>query len=86
MLGFVYVTFFKCLCDIVLLHFLCIRPMHIFVVHRKGKVIGVTSVVLTLVFHSNDIAVCHCFLYFAFWNWFMWLGSQQVFIAILYDC
>ena len=45
--------------------------MHIFVVHRKGQVIGATSVVLTLVFHINDIVVCHCFLYFAFWNWLM---------------
>ena len=36
--------------------------MHIFVIHRKGQVIGVTSVVLTLVFQSNDIVVCHYFL------------------------
>ena len=68
MLDFVYVTFFKCLCDIILLHFLYIRPMHVFVVHRKGQVIGVTSVVVTLVFQSNGVLVCHCFLYFAFWN------------------
>ena len=68
MLDFVYVTFFKCLCDIILLHFLYIRPMHVFVVHRKGQVIGVTSVVATLVFQSNGVLVCHCFLYFAFRN------------------
>ena len=45
--------------------------MYIFVVHRKGQVIGVTSVVLSLVFQSNGKVVCHCFLYFAFWNWLM---------------
>ena len=84
---FVYVTFFKCLCDIILLHFWYVRPLHIFVVHRKGRVIRMSLllktkvrtpdvVVLTLVFHSNDIAVCHCFWYFAFWNWLMWPGSQ----------
>ena len=50
MLDFVYVTPFKCLCDIILLHFLYIRPVHIFVVHRKGQVTGVTSVVPNLVF------------------------------------
>ena len=61
MLDFVYVTFFKCLCDIILLHFLYIRPMHVFVVHRKGQVIGVTSVVLNLVFQSNGVVVCHFF-------------------------
>ena len=76
-LDFVYVTFFKCLCDIILLHFLYIRPMHIFVVHRKGQVIGVTSVVLTLVFQSNDIAVCHCFLHFLFWNWLSRLEASN---------
>ena len=86
MLDFVYVTFFKCLCDIILLHFLYIRPVHTFAVHRKGQVIGVTSVVLTLVFQSNDIVVCHCFAYFAFWNWLMLPGSQQLCIAILYGC
>ena len=85
MLDFVYVTFFKCLCDIILLHFLYIRPMHTFVVHRKGQIIGVTSVVLTLVSQSNDIVVCHCcFLYFAFWNWLMQPGSQQLCKLILY--
>ena len=71
MLDFVYVTFFKSLCDILLFHFLYIRPMHIFVAHRKGQVIGVTSGVLTLVLQSTGIVVCHCFLYFAFWNWLM---------------
>ena len=35
--------------------------MHIFAIHRKGQVIGVTSVALTLVFQSNDIVACHCF-------------------------
>ena len=55
MLDFVYVTFFKSLCDIILLHFLHIRPMHVFVVHRKGQVIGVTSVVLILVFQSMTL-------------------------------
>ena len=40
--------------------------MHIFVAHRKGQVIGVTSAVLTLVFQSNDIEVCHCLLYLHF--------------------
>ena len=35
--------------------------MHIFAVHRKRQVIGVTSVVLNLVFQSNDIVVCQCF-------------------------
>ena len=64
MLDFVYVTTFKCLCDIILMHFLYIRPVHIFVVRKMGQVIGVASVVLTLVFHSNDILVCHCFLHF----------------------
>ena len=63
MLDFVYVTFFKCLYDIILLQFLYIRPMHIFVMHRKGQVIGVTSVVLTLVFQSNDVVFCHCFFF-----------------------
>ena len=38
--------------------------MHIFVFHRKGQVNGLTSVVLTLVFHSNDSAVCHFFFVF----------------------
>ena len=38
--------------------------MHIFVVHRKGQVIGVTSVVLTLIFQSNDIVVWHIFFSF----------------------
>ena len=38
--------------------------MHIFVFDRKGQVIGVTLVVLTLVFYSNDIVVCHGFLHF----------------------
>ena len=74
MLDFVYVTFFKCLCDIILLHFLYIGLMHVFVVHRKGQVIEVTSVVLTLVFQNNDIVFCHCFfffLYFVFWIWLM---------------
>ena len=60
-LDFVHVTFFKCLCDIILLHLLYITPMHIFVVHRKGQVIGVTSVVFTLLSQGNDIVVCHCF-------------------------
>ena len=58
---FLYVTFFKCLCNITLMYFLYIRPVHIFAVYRKGQVTGVTSVVLTLVFHSNDIVACHCF-------------------------
>ena len=58
---FLYVTFFKCLCSITLMYFLYIRPVHIFAVYRKGQVTGVTSVVLTLVFHSNDIVACHCF-------------------------
>ena len=43
MLDFVYVTFFKCLCDI------AYRLVHMFIFHRKGQVIGVTLVVLTLV-------------------------------------
>ena len=34
--------------------------------HRKGQVIEVTSVVLTLVFQSNDIVVCHCFFVYCF--------------------
>ena len=38
--------------------------MHVFVVHRKGQVIEVTSVVLTLVFQNNDIVFCHCFFFF----------------------
>ena len=38
--------------------------MHIFVVHRKGQVIGVTSVVLTLIFQSNNIVVWHIFFSF----------------------
>ena len=38
--------------------------MHIFAVHRKRQVIGVTSVVLNLVFQSNDIVVCQCFFVF----------------------
>ena len=71
MLDFVYMTPFKCLCGIVLLQFLYIRPVYIFVVQRKGQVIGVTSVVLTLVIQSNDIVVCHYFFYFSFWNWLM---------------
>ena len=45
--------------------------MHIFVVDRKRQVIGVISVVLTLVFYVNDIVVCNFFLYFAFLNWLM---------------
>ena len=45
--------------------------MHIFVAVRKRQVIGVISVVLTLVFYINDIVVCNCFLYFAFLNWLM---------------
>ena len=61
MLHFVFVTFFKCLSNIILLHFLCIRPVQIFVVHRKGQVIGVKLVVLTLIYHRDDIVVCHCF-------------------------
>ena len=68
MLDFVYVTPFKCLCGIILLQFLYIWPVHIFVVQRKGQVIGVTSVVLTLVMQSNDIVVSHYFLYFSFRN------------------
>ena len=64
MLDFVSVTFFKCLFDIILLYFLYIRTVHIFVVDRKEQVIGVTSVVLTLLFHSNDIVVCHFFFLF----------------------
>ena len=63
MLHFVFVTFFKCLSNIILLHFLCIRPVQIFVVHRKGQVIGVKLVVLTLIYHSDDIVVCHCFFF-----------------------
>ena len=40
--------------------------MQIYVAHRKGQVIGVTSVVLTLVDQSNDIVVCHWFWYLTF--------------------
>ena len=64
MLDFVYMTFFKCHCDIIFLHFLYIRPIHIFFVHRKVQVIGVTSVVLTLVSKSNDIMECDFFFFF----------------------
>ena len=50
-LDFAYMTFSKRLCDIILLHFFTYtRPVHIFVVHRKGQVTGVTSVVPNLVF------------------------------------
>ena len=76
MVDFVYVTF-SCLCDITFLHFLYIRPVHIFVVHRKGQVIGVTSVVLTLVFQSNDIVVCHCFLYLHYATGLCSLGASN---------
>ena len=51
--------------------------MHIFVAHRKGQVIGVTSVVLTLVFQSNDIVVCHCFLYLHFATGLCSLGASN---------
>ena len=77
MLDFVFVTFFKCLCDIILLHFLYIRPIHIFVVHRKGQVTGVTSVILTLVFQSNDIVGCHCYCIFHFGTGLCSLGASN---------
>ena len=51
--------------------------MHIFVVHRKGQVTGVTSVVLTLVVQSNDIVVCHWFLYFTFVTDLCSLGASN---------
>ena len=37
-------------------------------IHRKGQVIGVTSVVLTLIFQSNDIVVWHIFFSFCILN------------------
>ena len=60
MLDFVYVTP-KCLCDIIAF-FVYKASAYVCFFYRKGQTIGMASVVLTLVFHSNDIVVCQCFL------------------------
>ena len=51
MLDFVYVTFFKCLVTLFYCIF-CIYKVNAYICYsqRKGQVMGVTSVVLTLVF------------------------------------
>ena len=59
--------------------------MHIFVVHRKGKIIEVTSVVLTLAFYSNDIVVCHCFFSYFFFFCILQLAYVASEQATLYN-
>ena len=60
--------------------------MHIFAVHRKRQVIGVTSVVLNLVFQSNDIVVCQCFFVFCILELAYVAWEPATLYNVLYGC
>ena len=53
--------------------------MHVFVVHRKGQVIGVTSVVLILVFQSMTLqfVIIFCTFTLHFGTGFCSLGASN---------